>query len=334
MFSSKTTDNLDFVGRQLTSLLDRYSMDEAFARLTQGSPDSYMPDIQRLRKIVEGSRTDEVPLGANAYATLSKLIPEMTRSGGDRITLFVEFNRYLRRVSAIYQTYWAGMLGMLWYLATLLGIAVLITSVFVTTVAPQFKTLFGSLGATLPPITDAIFMSGSLPGLLLGVAIVFVATLIYLAILCQRRLQQLAPLRPWPRWFPFFGELVQTYNRGLFLNFARLGVLSGVDANRALQIAASLTCQQSGIDYSTLAAANPDTIEDSVVGELAIAARIDNLNGEIEFQCEQQFGVLAEALVNARERGGLIIKLILYLLIGTLIVAMYQPIFEMGSVIM
>ena len=132
---------------------------------------------------------------------------------------------------------------------------------------------------------------------------------------------------------PIIGRLSESYNLGLFLNFARTLLLSGVDAGRAVSAAAKAANQASDLSLDNLATTSGDIEPDSVMTELAVAAKLGHFNEEIEFQCDQYMGRLSLALVEARDRLALVLKFVMYLFVAVLIVAMYLPIFKMGSVI-
>ncbi|MEO0972694.1 MAG: hypothetical protein AAFX85_06320, partial [Pseudomonadota bacterium] len=144
-----------------------------------------------------------------------------------------------------------------------------------------------------------------------------------------RRSQQLRPMPHLPPWIPGAARLCRTYNHGLLLNFARLLCESGLGGEDALARAAPLSGQRPD-EKAPLGALDAD---DDSVAQLAIAERLGTVGTELRAQCEEHVGRLSMALLSTRERVSLVLKIALFLYVGTLTVAMYLPIFKSSSVI-
>ena len=331
MFASKSTDHLAFVSRQLSHLLSDEELEPALQRLVDASPQQYARDVEYLRNLLSGSAELGPSLGPNPYPTLAQLLPAVGRSKNGFFRHFVE---YVQQSKVVFQTYWVGVVGMIWYLAALAAVALGIAIIFGAMVYPSFDTLFAEFGGVMPDLTSTMFdlSVAGIPIVAVALAVV-VGLVVWFVVLFHGRIQRLAPLPRWPAWTPVVGRIAESYNLGLFLNFADMLVKSDVEASRAVAEAARAANLPADLSFESLAAANGDFGEDPVLTELGVAAKLGYFEDEVAFQCDQHIGRMSLALVEARDRFSLILKFVLYLFVAGLVVAMYLPIFKMGSVI-
>lgn len=331
MFSSKSTENLAFVSRQLAYLMEERPVDEALDRLSDASPEEYASDVAYFKGLLEGSEEPKPGLGPNPYNALLKLLPSATSA---RDTLFREFVAYVQQSKIIFETYWAGVIGLIWYLAAVSAVALVVGFVFSTSVVPSFGAMFNDFGEALPDYTQAVFNFGNvgIPTFAVVLALT-VGLVVYFVSLFHKRIQQMAPLPRWPKWAPILGRIAETYNLGLFLNYANILRRCGVDATVAVADAATASNQSEDLSLDSLTNSVRAHRQSHALTELGIAARLGNLDAELSHQCEQHVSNLTLALVEARDRFSLVLKIVLYLFVAALVVAMYLPIFKMGSVV-
>jgi len=331
MFSSKTTDHLAFVSRQLSNLLSEEQLEPALRRLAEASPQLYGDEIEYLRSLLTGSTETGPSPGPNPYATMAKLLPAVV---GSKNGFFRNFVEYVQQSKVVFETYWAGVVGMVSYLAALSGVALIVAITFGVFVVPSFDSMFSQFGAPMPALTTAAFAFGGAGIPLFALVLTMVVALVaWFVVLFHNRIQQLSPLPQWPKWVPIVGRIAESYNLGLFLNFARILVQSDVEPTRAVAEAAKAANQSSELNFENLAATDGSPGLDPVLTELGVAAKLGYFNEEIAFQCDQHISRMSLALVEARDRFSLILKFVMYLFVATLVVAMYLPIFKMGSVI-
>lgn len=331
MFSSKSLENLAFVSRQLSNLLTDEQLEPALHRLAQASPTQYTNDIEYIRSLLTGASAQPLSGGPTPYATLAKLLPAVS---GSKNGFFRKFVDYVQQSKVVFETYWAGVVGMIWYLTALSAVALIIALVFGVFVVPSFSSMFSQFGAPLPELTTTVFDFGRAGIPLFAIALIIVVGLVvWFVVLFHRRIQRLSPLPRWPKWAPVVGKITETYNLGLFLNFARILVESDVEPTRAVAEAAKATNQSSDLSFENLATNDRDANQSPVLTELGVAAKLGYFDDEIAFQCDQHVGRLSLALIEARDRFALILQFAVYLFVATLVVAMYLPIFKMGSVI-
>ena len=331
MFSSKSTENLAFISRQLAQLMQENSAKEALERLSAASPAEFSSDITYFEALLDRSGESRPRLGPNPYDAIVKLLPSVD-SAGD--TLFREFVAYVQQSRIVFETYWAGVVGLIWYLAAVSAVAIGVGVVFSMFVVPAFSEMFGSLGHSLPDYTQAVFDLGGAGIPTFAVILALTAGfVVYCVALFHRRIQQMAPLPRWPKWAPILGRIAETYNLGLFLNYANILRKCGVDARVAIADAAAASNLSVDVSLDTLTNDVRAHRQSQVLTELGIAARIGNLDAELSHQCDQHVGNLTLALVETRDRFSLVLKIALYLFVAALVVAMYLPIFKIGSVV-
>jgi len=100
---------------------------------------------------------------------------------------------------------------------------------------------------------------------------------------------------------------------------------AGATPDHAIRVAARESNQ--GENFSLDTGAFP------ALTELSIAARLGNIEEEIRYQCEDHLGKLSLVLVDARDHFSLLLNVVIYSLVAVLVIAMYLPIFRLGSVI-
>ncbi len=331
MFSSKATQNMAFVSRQLSGLMKDHSLDESLSRLSEASPDEYKADVAYLESLLQEKDDAKPTLGPNPYDAIAKLLPSVSDA---RDTLFLEFEQYIQQSKIVFQTYWAGIIGLTWYLAAVSGVALSIGLLFSELLMPSLSEMTSSFGAEMPGYTRALFdfADTGMPTfavVLLG----SVAVVVFFVTQFHRRIQQMAPLPRWPRWAPVIGRVAETYNLGLFLNYTNILRRSGLAAREAVSVAANATNQSADLTLDALENSADVHQQSRSLAELGIAARLGTLDSELTHQCEQHVGQLTVVLVEARDRFSLVLKIALYVFVAALVIAMYLPIFQMGSVV-
>jgi len=179
-----------------------------------------------------------------------------------------------------------------------------------------------------------VFAFGSVGFPLVAVVLaVFVASAAFGVTLLHRRVEQLSPLPRWPTWAPIIGKIAESYNLGLFLNYTRMLRQCGVEPGQAIAAAAAAANQPDDLTYDNLLSGPRSFAQLPALTEIGIAARLGEFDSEISHQCDQHTGRLSVVLLEARDRLSLILKIALYFFVAALVVAMYLPIFQMGSVI-
>lgn len=327
--ASSGNDRLAFLCRQLVALLDEGGRERAFERLREAAGPGYTADVDRLRQLV-GSRPGEAEAATGRHA-LAALLREAPADEGKLVQLFVE---YAQRGGTLYRTCWAGIVGQLSYLVALCSLMLVIAGTFTLFVLPAFQQMFDQFGGGLPAFTAGVLASAGI-GLPLLVLLVLAVLILaaHFAVKFRRRIRSLSPLPRLPRWLPFGGAVAETYNRSLFLNFTRILLECGVAVERAVEVAARLANQPPSLDYAALEASAGAAASDRTLRELGVAARLGNLPAEVAARCDIQEAELAHVLATSRNRFSLGTSIVVGVLVAIVVIAMYLPLFRMGSLI-
>ena len=331
MFSSRTTDHLAFVSRQLAGMSSDQSIETALDRLREASPEEYASDVEYLRQLLAGEDPGRAGVGPNPYKAIAGFLPAV---GDQKNKLFRAFVDFVRQSKVIFETYWVGILGLMSYLSAVSAVAIIVAFIFWKYVIPSFSGMFVEFGSILPEFTKVVFAYGGAGIPVVAIALlVLVALIVFFVLQFHRRIQMLSPLPRWPAWAPLLGRITDVYNLGLFLNYARMLRECGVDPERAIAEAAAASNQPDSMSLAELQRDPSSHTNLPVLTELGIAAKLGNLDAELVHQCDQHTASLSLALVEVRDRFSLLLKTALFVFVGALVVAMYLPIFKLGSVV-
>lgn len=322
-------ENITFASRQLTHLLQRTDRDTALDDIRRTCGPDYATDVERLRKLLTATPPGTGEQQATPYAAFAELASVVDER--ERSHLFARFVRYAGELRGALHAYWTGFMNMVVYLAALCAVAGIIAAIYALYVLPSFSQLFSTMGSSLPDFTNLVFSPVGLPLPLVAAAGVAVYATSFVLVL-RRRTKQLRPLPAWLGNLPMIGLAARTYNYGLFINFARLLMSGNVPVERAVDTAAERANQPSDARYDSLTTATHHS-RDRPLTELGMAARLHTLEPELDFQCDRHPEYLVDRLLRFREQFGLALKVLVYALIGSLVVATYLPIFQMGSVV-
>jgi type IV pilus assembly protein PilC len=235
----------------------------------------------------------------------------------------------------------------LFYPVSILGVAFIVTAVIMIWVVPAFKSVFSSFGADLPAPTLIV----------MGISDFFVANWYFIfgglfggfylffqawrrSVPMQRRMDAIL-LK-----VPIFGEVVRKatiarWTRTLATMFAAgvplvesLDSVGGASGNAVYQDATrKIQTEVSTGTSLTIAMQNADVFPNMVTQMVAIgeeSGALDQMLGKVADFYEDEVDEAVKSLSSLMEP---LIMVILGVLIGGLVVAMYLPIFKLGSVV-
>lgn len=235
----------------------------------------------------------------------------------------------------------------LFYPVSILGVAFIVTAVIMIWVVPAFKSVFSSFGADLPAptlfvmaisdffVANWYFIFGGLFG---GFYLFFQAW--RRSVPMQRRMDAIL-LK-----VPIFGEVIKKatiarWTRTLATMFAAgvplvesLDSVGGASGNAVYQDATrKIQTEVSTGTSLTIAMQNADVFPNMVTQMVAIgeeSGALDQMLGKVADFYEDEVDEAVKSLSSLMEP---LIMVILGVLIGGLVVAMYLPIFKLGSVV-
>ena len=235
----------------------------------------------------------------------------------------------------------------LFYPIAILVTAFIITAVIMIFVVPSFKELFSSFGAELPAPTQVVI---KISDIFVGYwYLIFGGIFGGVTAIMRLKKNSVAFQNVFDRWvlkLPLFGELilkgtVARWARTLSTMFAAgvplveaLDSVAGASGNYVYYNATKKIQNDvsSGVSL-TVAMQNSDVFPNMVLQMVSIgeeSGALDAMLGKVADFYEQEVDDMVDALSSLMEP---IIMAVLGVLIGGLIVAMYLPIFKMGSVV-
>ena len=211
------------------------------------------------------------------------------------------------------------------YLVTLCVIGALISLLAVTVIIPVFAEMYTNFGAKLPALTRSLLGGGGVAGYLFVILLVAMGFAVgWFNHTLSRCLVSMVSLPRFWLKLPGFRGLAQQFDYTMFLIYAQVLRASGMTAGDAVN-AAREAC---GVDPAT----STDILRPAWLS-LDIATETGGLDEELDRQARDEVQIL-----NANFAAGLrtlvgVLAAVVFTLIGVLVIALYLPIFKMGTVV-
>ena len=302
--------------RYLAELIPTVGFRGAVKRVQQKSNSSIAGELERLERYVEGDPTAEAPAEFSIYGSFMRYLPDKTRAG----TGIASINRSMRDARRFADSVRVGLPGDLYYSATLLMVAAVISTMWLLFIAPGFSEMFESFGAKLPSFTRMITTA---PWLLF-VLIAALAIVLVLLVIGTRRLaaaiDTMAPLRP--SWLKLVcgADVVRTHERWRVATMANGWASAGEEPLKALRDA---------IDRMS---ASADQVNE-LTADVQLAHEIGLAGHELDHQCQKSLGEYRNAMESRRALVSRIMQVAIAVLVGGIVIAIYLPLFRIGSLI-
>jgi type IV pilus assembly protein PilC len=235
----------------------------------------------------------------------------------------------------------------LYYPAAVIAVAIIVSSILLIYVVPQFEAIFISFGSDLPAFTKMIvnaskFMQSKGVYLMLGIAAVITGL-----IMAKNRSQKFAHLIDRASLqLPIVGQILQQaaiarFCRTLAITFAAgvplvdaLAIVSGATGNRVYDDAATQIRGDVAVGHQLqLAMQQTDLFPSMVVQMAAIgeeAGSLDEMLVKVAEAYEEEVSNAVDALSSLLEPA---IIVFVGIVVGAMVIAMYLPIFKMAAVI-
>lgn len=217
------------------------------------------------------------------------------------------------------------------YLAVLATAFLLLLTVVWLYVLPQFMSLYAEFGAALPALTRLVLSdAGGVVVVVLAAAVASVAIgMLAFRFHARRQFRALCAFDPRLYWVPLVRDVAFAYDSALYLAYARVLVASGCPPTEAHRVAGRLTGVELATDPATAAPGRPSEIAAS----FAIAAALGRDAEELDYQFASSARGLVGTLDQALTRVNATAKTVLFVTIGLVVIAVYLPIFKIGSII-
>jgi len=306
----------------------------------------------KMRTMVDKIR-GEIESGSSLHETLEKfpvqfdeLYTNLVKAGesaGVLDTILDDIATHKERIESIK----GKIKKALYYPAAVIAVAIIVSSILLIYVIPQFEGIFRSFGADLPAFTRMVvdasrFMRENGLYVLFGV----VATIVGL-IMAKKRSTKFA------HWIdrtslkiPIVGKILEQaaiarFCRTLAITFAagvplvdELRIVSGATGNRVFDEAASKIREDVAVGHQLQMAMQQVGVFPTMVIQMASigeeAGSLDEMLIKVAEAYEEEVANAVDALSSLLEP---LIIVIIGVMVGTMVIAMYLPIFKMAAVI-
>lgn len=306
----------------------------------------------RMRSMVDKIRA-EVESGSSLYESLQQhpvqfdeLYINLVKAGesaGVLDTILDDVATHKERIESIK----GKIKKALYYPAAVIAVAIIVSSILLIYVIPQFEGIFQSFGADLPAFTKMVvnasnFMRANGLWLLLA----FVGSIVAL-VMAKKRSQKFA------HWIdrtslkiPIVGTILEQaaiarFCRTLAITFAAgvplvdaLKIVSGATGNRVFDLAASKIREDVAVGHQLQMAMQQVGVFPNMVIQMAAigeeAGSLDEMLIKVAEAYEEEVSNAVDALSSLLEP---LIIVFIGVIVGTMVIAMYLPIFKMAAVI-
>ncbi len=249
---------------------------------------------------------------------LAALLAETRRHGGSAAGSYVSYRAALDNQRSLFSGFLSGIWDVVVYALVMLVILTAIVSVYSVFVIPQFQRLFEAMDQPLPGFTLALLGNSWLILPLLLLLIVAVVVLLFAMRRWRHVVHRLAALGPRARFWPMLQAGVRAHDVSVLLRV--IAIL--VDGKLSLEQA-----QQAATECFRAVSLDEETSR-----QLQAANRLERIRGELDRQIERHSRTAWAELLRCRNHWVLVARLIVYVLVGSFVVAMYLPIFKLGTV--
>lgn len=306
----------------------------------------------RMRTMVDKVRAD-VEGGGSLFEALSEhpgqfdeLYVNLVKAGesaGVLDTILDEIANYKERIESIK----GKIKKALYYPVAVVGVAIIVSSILLIYVIPQFEDIFAGFGADLPAFTKLVVGASRwlrANGLMLLIGVILTITAFVLA---KKRSRGFAHfLDRYSLKFPIVGAILEKsaiarFCRTLAITFAAgvplvdaLKIVSGATGNQVYNDAAARIREDVAVGHQLqLAMIQTEVFPNMVIQMAAIgeeAGSLDEMLIKVAEAYEEEVNNAVDALSSLLEP---VIIVFIGGVVGTMVIAMYLPIFKMAAVI-
>jgi hypothetical protein len=204
------------------------------------------------------------------------------------------------------------------YLAMLAALLVGTAGIYSIFVLPQFRAMYHAVGARLPAFTEFVIGSAWLIAPVLVVLVAAVALFLIGVAKLKKRLEALAPVQPLVARVPGMKAWAREHDVSLWMRYVALLLDAGATPETAATVATTLAGEP-GHDHRPRL--------------LSGAAALGRLREELARFLDEDAREAVERF--EQPRNGLVIglRVLIYFVVSAYLVAMYLPIFRLGSII-
>lgn len=329
----KSIDRLSFLARQIGTLLENgESLDDALYKVEKQSLSADEKEIKMLRFLFE--TTDEniiLPSEFKIYSIFNALLNSVKKAGGNVNDLFIYFNKLFIQPTQDGEYRVLDVSGLFVYLLSIIVVATVSVVIYSIFVFPEFENLFANFGVELPRFTQSVlglFNAFLYPIIIVVVILMGGGFIILYAI--KNSIHNARFISSFIVRLPFISDVLNKYNQHLTLRFLSLLLNSNISSKMAVDIFEELFGEELKKNNSGICGLST---QDELENILVAAYELGTFNQEVQYQLEQ---VQYEGVVSfsvAKGKISVFAIILVALTVGSLIIAMYLPIFQLGKII-
>lgn len=306
-------------------------LDAAEARVAAALPPEMRAEVAAVARVVREGRAalDVQGKGAAALLGLVEILEQAPAGAARRARVLQGFEESRRELTPALLAVQARIAHAASYLTLLGGAFLLVLGLIWIYVLPQFAQLYDGFGMQLPQLTRLVFGGG--PVVLILVLAIGSAILGSQAFRWHvaRRIRELRPLAPRLLTLPLLRAPAYAYNSLIYLCYARVLARGGVPLGDAHAHAATA----SGIALATEPSAALEGRALEIAGSFAIADALGRGAEELDHQYANGSRILVATFDATTARVEALFKLVFAITVGILVIAVYLPIFKLGSIV-
>jgi len=329
----KKEEQLIFLTRQVQSLVTQgETLEHALDKVEKMLGSGRQHETNRLRSLLdEGGHQFGTSAREGIYHRLDNLLNIVRENKGDVSKAFLRFSDMFLASGSRSQFKVFEVGGLFTYLVGVVLMAVVCVSIYTIFVLPQFETMFIGEGAELPAFTQFILGSANVlfyP--VIALVLIFIGVNFWFLYRARETIHTADHFSPWMMHIPLISNSLGMYNQYISLCFLDVLLFSGLEEN-----VANAVLEKS---YEPVVDSNENRRYDSserkrMKMNLANALKIGTLQQEVIYQRKQ---LQIQGVFNfegAKSVISVIAIIFVALVVGSLIIAMYLPIFQMGQII-
>lgn len=306
-------DVRDVIGHQLALEIEGGATFDAAAEKIRGAfPERFHWAISDAARVMAGGTTPP------AWPQLGRLLAVARAQGLSVERTFAAYARSVERARAGFAGVFTGAMSLGIYLSMLAVILMLVVGVYALVVLPSFRTMFEQFGQPLPAYTAAMIGNNWVLAPALGLLVAALALYFLGLARLKERMHQMQPVLPVVHRVPGMRQWARAHDTSLWMRYYALFLDSGAQPEVAGRAAADLAGAPEGNH-------RPDLLEG--------AAKLGRLRAELARLLDADAREATERFERTRNTVVLALRLYVYVLLSGYVLAMYLPIFKIGTVV-
>lgn len=325
--------NLSTLLRQLFFLTEKdKGIDDAIELLEKQT--GLQKEVDSIKSMFSGAQDFvRVPFYFGYIALLSNVLNVVKNAGGNISDCYRAFyDSFIQNPHRI-KLDMKDSIGLLTYFSAVTVVSTICVTIYIIFVLPQFEQMYEGVGQKLPALTRYVLTVGSeFSGLFIAIVVVVISAVLFLL---HRMVTNVSALSYFSDRFikiPYLGEIFKAFNVYLSFNILLLLIKSGLSKSDSLDALENLSNNNSCID--TVALKNGKVTDPySAEYSLSLASSLDTFDDELKHLVDEHQFVDAEKLNELKTMVLILFVCFAVSIFGTLLVAMYLPIFQMGNIV-